>query len=397
MKRGVLKIMVSVMLTAALLFCAAVQASALDDKYEFDDLGMTVKIPKSYTVVTRNAERDDEAFSLLNLDYDETITAFNTANIYLQAFSEDGLFKITLTAASDDSSREINNYSDLTAAQRKELLDNFLADEITTSAVEIKHGGNIFFDLTLETETDGVKMYINQDNTVINGMNINLTLQKPDEPITTEEAKALSNAANSLSFDKIVRKNAGPAFDWWRILLWVIIMAAISFAISFIYKQYNNANKRKLEERRHRHVPVADTDAVPYSFDENGELNAPVIAPKPLDEDEDEAMSFDEVLGYESGSQFQQRAATDLESFDFNVREKDPNAGVNFFEDSGESIDDGSDYFDTYFKEPTESRPAAARAATTVGTYIKIGFRHVGYFFQNLFRMIAGLFKKKKK
>ncbi|MBR5023927.1 MAG: hypothetical protein IKX48_02585, partial [Victivallales bacterium] len=66
---------------------------------------------------------------------------------------------------------------------------------------------------------------------------------------TIEEAKMLTNAANSLSFDHI-RRNTGAVFDWWRLLLWVGILAALAIAVSVIYRQYNAANKRKTEERR---------------------------------------------------------------------------------------------------------------------------------------------------
>lgn len=379
------KIIVAVLAVIALVAFFVLRASALDDKYTFSDIGMSLKIPKTYTVVTKDLERTDPAFAEAGLDYDETITAFNNAHIYLQAFDPERTYKITMTVESNEDSKNINNYSDLTPQQREEILNNFLADPMCSSAIELKHGGNIFFDSELQS-TDGDRpLYIFQCNTVINGQNINLTLQKQEEKILSDEEKVLTNIANSMSFDKIKLNNAGPSFEWWRFLLWIVILAGLSVGISFAYKKYNSHHKKKLEERRRRRHP-----AVKESESESAGAGASVTSesqPEP---------SFDEVLGYESDQEYQTRAATDLESFDINVKEKNKEGGVNYFEDSGDSIDDGTDYFDTYFKEPTQSRTPVERAAGTVGAYLKIAFNHLGFFFKNIFKAIAKIFKGDK-
>lgn len=347
---------------------------------------MSLKIPKNFTVVTKDLERTDPVFSDAGLDYDETITAFNAAHIYLQAFDPDRTYKVTLTVLSDDNSKSINNYSDLTPQQREEILNNYLSDAMCTSATELKHGGNIFFDITLEEGSEEHPIYINQCNTVINGQNINLTLQKNDESILSDEAKVLTNIANSMSFDKITLNNAGPSFEWWRFLLWIVILAALSVGISFAYKQYNLSRKKKLEERRKRHHPSLQEEATSSSVATPGEGSS----------EDSQIPTFDEALGYESDTDFQNRAATDLESFDINVKEKSKAGGISYFEDNGDSIDDGTDYFDTYFKEPTATRTPVERAAGTVGAYIKIAFNHLGYFFRNMFKAIAKFFKGDK-
>ena len=382
-------ILISMITVVALILCFVVSASALDDKYTFDDIGMSVKIPKNLIVITKDSEKTDEAFSKAGLDYDETITAFNAAHIYLQALEPDGVYRITLTVSSDDASKSINNYSDLSAQQREEVSKNFLSDPMCTSAVEIKHGGNIFFDLTNESSEDGEPVYINQCNTVINGLNINLTLRKSAEAIMGDEAKILTNIANSMAFEKITLNSGGPSFEWWRVLLWVVILALLSVMISLAYKRYNLSQKKKLEERRRRHLAALERL---HEEGDSEESSAHTDVRRPTEEN----LSFDEMLGYESDKEYQTRAATDLESFDINVREKNPQNGVSYFEDSGDSIDDGSDYFDTYFKERTESSTPVERAAGTVSVYIKIAFHHIGYFFQNIFKSIAKFFRGDK-
>ena len=360
------------------VFGSAVQASAaLDDTYRFDELGFSVKIPKSFYVITVNAERNDAVFDEFGLDYDETMTAFKTADIYLRAYDSEKTYQISMTVTEDDNSKSVNNYSDLTAAERQAIVDSVLANESVSTAKEVKHNGNIFIDSQSQTASGEDTVYIDLCNTVINGMQIDLSLQKTGEKITPDEDKVLTNAASSLSFDKI-RRNTGPVFEWWRLLLWIVILAGLSIAVTVIYKQYNAANKRKLEERRSRHkASTHDADS-----------DAPAHA-------EDLQMTFEESLGYLDDEEFAARAVADeMAGYDINVRERDPAKGISFFEDEGSGIDDGTDYFDTYFREPTEKRTAFQRFFSAVRYYIGYVFKHIGYFFRNLF---AKLFRKKKK
>ncbi len=360
----------------ALLFAFIIQASALEDKYRFDELKMSVKLPKDYYVITRDSDRSDSVFETLNLGYDETMIAFRNSDIYLRAYDPQQIYWISVIVTKTDESKTINNYSDISASDRKGILENLKQEPSVDSAVEVKHNNNIFFDTSGKTN-DGTKpLYFKQSNTVINGMQIDLVLQKYDEEILSEESKALTNVANSLEFDKINR-TTGPIFEWWRLLLWVAILAGLAFALSILYRQRNAANRRKLQERRkQREAAGAQANGIP------------VIEPG------DDHMTFDKVLGYQDDEQFENRAATDIDTYDINVTNKNPMRGVAYFEDNGESIDDGTDYFDTYFREPAQTRSGPKRFFGAVWTYIKIGFRRLGYFFTNIKRK---LFKKKPK
>lgn len=374
--RTVLRRLVAVSAALVLaVLCCLTTASALDDKYEFEEFGMSVKVPKNYRVITRSTPRGDDVFAELGLNYDELMTAFRAANIYMRAYAPDDVFQISMTVTRDENSEAINNYTDLTTVERKEIADVLLAEPGVTSAVEVKHGGNIFFDSTRETTVDDTPVYISQCNTVINGRQFDLILQKSDEAILPDETKVLTNIASSFNFDKIILRDSGPVFEWWRLLLWVVILVAISVACSYLYRQYNAANRRKLQERRDRRQEQ-------LSRDSNHEAD-----------DEPREITFDEALGYTDSAEFTARADTDLDSYDINVRERDPSLGVSYFEDAGESIDDRTDYFDTYFKSPTERRSGMSRLLSTVGAYIGIAIKHIGYFFQNLFRAV---FRRKK-
>lgn len=361
----------ALILALVLFFATAHSAGALDNRYRFDDLGMSVGVPKTYYVISVNSARDDKVFSKLNLDYDETITAFRNADIYLRAYDPGGIFQISMTVTADDQSRSINNYLDLTEAERKDILAAFQSEPSVTSAVEVKHNGSLFFDTSRTAESEGKTLYVNHCNAIINGLQIDLSLQKSDDPILPDEAKALTNVASSLEFDVIERRDTGPLFDWWRVALWVLILVVLSVVISQSYKQHNKIVHQRIEEHRRQRAAAGNT------------------ADPPDDASEAAPITFDEALGYATEDEFSSRTAADLDSYDISVRERDPNSGMNYFEDDGSGIDNAEDYFDSFFKEPTETRSGIMRLMVTVGAYIQIAARHVGYFFRNLWKKIT--------
>lgn len=358
------------LLIVMMVFASAIRVCALDDTYSFEELGMSVKFPKDQYVISLNTPRGDPVFDAVNLDYDETMIAFRNADVYLMAYDPDKTYQISMTVTKDEKTEEINNYADLTSAERKVILDTVSQQENIVSAVEVKRDNNIFLDYQSAVSDGETTTYINLCNTVVNGMQIDLTLRKVGEEITPEEAKVLTNAAGSLSFNKVNRKT-GAVFDWWRLLLWVGILAALSIAVTVIYKQYNASVKRKTAERlRSRRSP-------------NGEEEEP----EPAHAGKDEEISFEEELGYKDDEEFAERAdADEMAGYDIKIRDRDPNKGIEFFEDEGSNIDDGTDYFDTYFKEQVESRTGIQRFFAAVGFYLKRAGRKIGNFFRNLFR-----------
>lgn len=381
---GMFKRLLSLAAALLLLVCTTLTASALDDTYRFDDFGFSVKVSKNYYVVTRDTPADDPVFAALKLNYNDTMSTFRAAGIYLRAYDPDGVFQLSLTVASDEKSRSVNNYSELSDAERKGIIDVLLAQPTVTAAYEVKHGGNIFIDSSRETTIGDDPLYINQCNTIINGLQIDLSLQKSKEVILPAEAKVLTAIASSMEFDTIVSAHSGPLFDWWRVLLWGLLLAALTVASSMAYKHRNNVRRRRLEEWRRQRVEAEASAAEAQAADTPEEAAV-----------DGEPLTFDEALGYRDADRFSSRAATDLDTFDISVREKNPAGGISYFEDGGKSIDDrASDYFESYFREQTPRRSGISRLMSKIGAYIGIAFRHVGYFFKNLFRGVTGKNKK---
>lgn len=401
MRKRFISALLSAVLCCVLLSLSVLSSSALDDKYVMEELGMSIKIPKEYTVITRESEREDEAFSTLSLDYDETMTAFSAAHIYLQAVSDQQILKVTLTMTTDENSKAVNNYSELSSAQRVAVLDAFLESDNYSSGVEIKHNGNIYFDFAFTQSKGDNAVYGYQCHTVINGMNLNLTLQKSEEELTADEIKVVTNMANSIKFDKI-KSSKGPSLDWWRVLLWVLILFVIGYLAQYFYRQYNEKRVQKLKDRKQRKITADSTT----DYDDNAhakpdtiprESKRTLLSALGFENDlaDDSELSFDELLGYDTTG-FKERANTDMDEFDINVQGKDRSHGVNFFEDEGDTIDDKPDYFDNYFREKTESRPWYLRALSAVWLNIRLSVLHLKYFFKNLYTLIVSEDKNKR-
>lgn len=388
MRKVVFKSIFSFLLCLAVIFSCSVSVFALDDKYTIDELNMSIKIPKEYTVITRTLERDDEAFSELSLDYDETMTAFSAAHIYLQAVSGDDILKVTLTKTADENSKAIYNYSQLSKSERDKVLEAFLSSGNYTSGVEIKHNGNIYLDLSLTKQTQGSPIYCYQCHTVINGMNINLTLQKDSEELTADEIRVVTDMANTISFD-IVKNGSGPAFEWWRFILWIVILVVIGFLAKYLYAQYNERFKKKPLPKKERKPALEDgkshEDILLQSKseykEEKGNLHK-LLSELGIDDNEDE-YSFDELLGYDT-TDYHDRANTDFDDFDINVKSKDKNSGVSYFEDDGVGINKNGDYFEDFFSDENDDDFAQEDDIPDEESAINKAFKRFGYFRKNL-------------
>lgn len=404
----------SLLVCVVLLLCSIFSVGAIDDKYEINELGLSIKLPKEYSVITTTTAQDDEVFSKLGLDYNETMTAFSAAHIYLQGVSEDQILKITLTGTSDKNSEAINNYSDLSSSERKRVTEAFLSDQMYTSGTEVKHNGNIFIDLRFARKTPAGTIYGYQCHTVVNGMNVNLTMQKNNEDLTADEIKVITNIANSIKFNKI-KRNSSLAFDWWRILLWILVLVAIGIAAHYLYKFYLNSKKEKEQQRRTQHRIQSKAHRTEEDLLLDGEPSAKKNgAEQSLFDDLslDDDMSFEEMLGYDVDD-YRSRANTDLDYFDIDVKTKDDSKGFSFFEDYESDknrsksdflddllSDDDSDYFDDFFsdrksediREQREEREYRQPQNSSQGI-----MKRCSNFSKNLSRMISDKTKSKRK
>ena len=379
MKR--IRLVICTLLAVLIVSMSVLSVSAIDEKYYLKDLGMTVRLPNSYYTITRETQKDDPVFRVLNVGYDETMTAFHAAEIYLQSQDGDRRSKISISMTEDETSKALLSYGTLKDDQLNELIKTYESEGIYKNGEIKKHNGFTTLDFDFERKTDDKVIYGQMINTVINGMNLVFTLQKDNEIIIPDESRVFTNMVNTMSFDKILEKN-GPSFEWWRVLLWILIMAMIIFVIYFIYHQ-NEVSKKKKESLRERRRQSAAKYAAGASYESSLDSK--------YSENSGDDEAFDEILGYGDKKEYEQRSLNDIETLDIRVKEKRDLSGIEYFEDEGRSLITDEDYFDKYFTEQTQPVSKGEKVIGTVKTYTKIGARRVGNFINNV-----GNSKKKK-
>lgn len=396
MRKAFISKFACLVMCVAVIMCSVFSVTALDDSYRIDELGMTLKIPKEYTVITRSTDKADPAFSRLSLDYDETMTAFYLDHVYLQAVSDDNGLKINLRQVTDENSKKINNYSDLNEAQRKQALNTFLENDMCESGVEIKHNDNIFFDLNVTQQSQSGVLYIYQCHTVINGMNIDLTLEKSKEALTADEIKVVTNIANSMEFDEIHLLN-GPAFDWWRFLLWIVVLVVVAVVANYFYRRYNQNRKSNVKNRRIHNYADSESDELPQSIaQQNGVSTSKksLLSELGFDDDNNEA-TFDELLGYDK-TDYHSRSNSQIEDFDIKVKGKNSKA-VSYFEEDTRHSSKNEDYFDAFFNDKDEVSRGKSDSPEGFISKLKSVFTHTRYFCINVWRLIFPSKKSKRK
>ncbi|MBR2714681.1 MAG: hypothetical protein IKB73_00545 [Ruminococcus sp.] len=387
----------AVIISCFLIFASVISVGAIDEKYKIDELGLSLKVPKEYTTITRTTEESNEAFKTLSLDYNETMTAFYAADIYLQSVSSDQSFKITLAQTSDDNSKAINNYSDLSTSQRETILNAFLADDMYTNGVLVKHHGYSFLDLSFTQHAQSGVIYGYQCHTVVNGMNINLTLQKNDEELTQEEIKIVTNVADSIDFGKI---KSGGGFDWLRLFIWVLVIIILVILGRYFYKMYKVRMESKKPQRRRRERE----ESLLTGIDVEEKPSEPVRRARSVFDDlglegfddDFELHSFEDSLGYDADN-YGERYNTDFDSFDVSVHEEDELDVMSLFEDSDVSEKESSDYFTDYFTQDEDILPEDNSVLGNATLKTKSFFKHLGYFFKNLFSMVSSSERSKRK
>lgn len=228
-----------------LLSVSCFSAFSAENHYYIKELNMNLDLPDNMVAITRESPETDRYFSLFGLDYTTTMNNFKSNNIYLQGMYEDSSKVFTVTMLSDENSKNVGNYSDLSDEQLLEVENSFLAEKEYTSCTVQRYNNYVFMQLQFKTQSDGQAVNATQCNTVIDGNNITLTLQpaKGGE-LTNEDYQTIDSILQSVEFDghgMFEPQNliANPA-------VWIVAIMAIFIIVLFVLLIINN----KIKERR---------------------------------------------------------------------------------------------------------------------------------------------------
>lgn len=332
--------------------------------YKVSQMDMTLTLPNNMLAVTRDSASNDQFFSTFNEVYSEVMNAFKESDIYLKGVTSDGVFSVIVTMTTDKSSQEIYNYNQLGATELDTIQDAFLQDDIYTDCSKDVYNDWVFLNLIIDYEKDGQQYHAAQSNTVVNGMNINFTFQSANGKLTPDDYQVITSMLRSLEFaDGEDRQNeqgfVGSAGFWVLMGGIVVVLAAAGFAVyKFVIDPHRKNSKvlNSLNEDYGNSWGTQRRPAAKRKTSGKGEQGT--------------------VQGYRSSSDyfdemFEPREDRQ-ESREHAIQRKRRRQEVDFEE------------YDTFGY--VEDSPSGFKKITgTLGSF----FRHLGYFFQNLFRLIT--------
>lgn len=219
------------------LFCAFT-VCAENIKYNLKDLKMSISIPDTFTVKTRENSSD------------------LSENIYLEAVSADNTVTIAVAMIKNDKTQEIYSFENLSYSDIEAYKDDLLQNGEYIECKEGKYGDVPFLDFSQKYKTNkGVEIYGKQSITLINGMNISITSQSAGDNFTSDELTLIKGCLESIRFTQA--KTAESTTSFWKIFLWIVVallLLAIAFFVFSYYMGKRNAERKReaLREQRRK-------------------------------------------------------------------------------------------------------------------------------------------------
>ena len=218
------------------VFSFSLSVSADEVKFYIEPLKMTVRIPDSLTVKTKENSTDLEE------------------HIYLEAINSDDTLKISVSMFSDENTQQAQSFMDMPASAIREYKENIEADGYSAGA-DGNYGGVPFLDFSKKAKSDAnIDVYVRQSITIVNGMCISVISYSTGDNFTSDELELIKGCLESIRFDNL--GVAEKKVTFWGVVLWlfiIIIILAVAFiALSFYMGKRNAERKRRIKEEKNK-------------------------------------------------------------------------------------------------------------------------------------------------
>ena len=198
MIKGILKKAAATVLCAAVAIGSGVTAFAAEKTYTIPELNnMSITLPEDMTAATRQTNQNDTYFSLFGADYTNTMTYFQSRDIYLQGKNNTASLVLTVTMTETEESKGLNNLNLLTGERLGEIARNFLANP-DYSACTVDQPGKTVTWLTFDVYSNGNNAF--QANTISDGKSIIVTMTREGASVTEADYQSFVNIINSVKF-----------------------------------------------------------------------------------------------------------------------------------------------------------------------------------------------------
>lgn len=198
MIKGILKKAAATVLCAAVAIGSGVTAFAAEKTYTIPELNnMSITLPEDMTAATRQSSQNDTYFSLFGADYTNTMTYFQSRDIYLQGKNNTASLVLTVTMTETEESKGLNNLNLLTGERLGEIARNFLTNP-DYSACTVDQPGKTVTWLTFDVYSNGNNAF--QANTISDGKSIIITMTREGASVTEADYQSFVNIINSVKF-----------------------------------------------------------------------------------------------------------------------------------------------------------------------------------------------------
>ncbi len=194
-------------LSMLLTFCLVcglfpVYAHASDVTYALDNLGMSIDLPDSLVVFTRNIESTDPNLSKYGLTKEDMTSLMLERNIYLNAWDEYINCEITVTMT-ESPFADYNQFSDtVLSALMSSLTSEYQSRGVTLIKSDLyQHIQAKFMKMYISQSNNGDTIYGLQYNTVYDNKAINITLQSYSGMIDANYETLLKKIVDTIHFD----------------------------------------------------------------------------------------------------------------------------------------------------------------------------------------------------
>lgn len=251
MMKTVLKRVVTLAVCAVTVLCGVFACAGATNDYEIPQIDdMTLSMPDGMNAITRDSKSTDKYFSVFGIDYETTMKSFENGNIYLQGMDSMSSVILTVTMTKNENSENVANYAQLSSSELTNIRNNFLNSEEYKSCTPDQQEKVVWlvFDATAQSSDGNVKTFV--ANTVYDGMNINITMQRTEGDVTAVDYDTFSKIVSSVKFSDLpFSKGIIPyIIIGGGALIVILIILIIIFAIRIRKHKKAKKNNAILEE-----------------------------------------------------------------------------------------------------------------------------------------------------
>lgn len=236
---------ISVLFLCALcMFFSTVLCSAASQRYsipEIDD--MIIYLPDGMSAITRSSQDTDKYFAVFGLDYNATMQNFQNGDIYLQGMDNSSSFTVTVTMTKTSESQGIGNYNLLDENELAEVRNNFLSQNEYTSCTPDSTDKIVWLNFNTNVNNNGKFIKAYQANTVYDGMSVNITLQRNEGDVTSDDYAVFAGIVSSVSFLKAGSSNSLTPY----IIIGAVVLAIFVVVLIIIFTKYAKKRSKRTQ------------------------------------------------------------------------------------------------------------------------------------------------------